>query len=287
MGMTVVICCSNDFDLAKTIASIDADVQIIVSATPNSLLETWMRVARIDYVLTPRGNHSATTNAGMQAAVTEKVFVLDSDTVLTPGTLRAVELALDENRVVNVPIIFEDTGGRISRSIAACRNFDNVYYKAAYKPGIGFRSDVRSDIGGYWFDERILWACDSELLWRLNHHGIPIHHLDSFAIVHRPNTFKHVVRAYFHYGKDGWKRVSELKQTTHIMPLANLETKLRLLFQNMQRQPNLALNLLFDLLYILGFCWAAAATRSKKSIGADSLDDARQGEAERNSMHCG
>ena len=123
MSMTVVICCSDDFDVARTIASIDTEVEVIVSLTPSKLLETWMRLARIDYVLTPRGNHSATTNAGMAAAMHEKILVLDSDTVLTPGTLQAVELALDEHRVVNVPIVFEDSGQIISRAIATCRKF--------------------------------------------------------------------------------------------------------------------------------------------------------------------
>jgi len=244
----------------KTISSIDSAAEIIVSLTPNPLLEDYFRLLGIPFVCTPLGNHGATANAGIKRARHSKILIMDSDCVFTPGTIRAVEDALDEHLVVNVPIVFADRGTIISRAIALCRRFDNTYDKPAYKPGIAFRRELSGQIGGYWYDERINWPCDSEFLWRLRKSGISVHHLDRHAIIHRPNSLSHVCRAYFNYGRDGWKRVSLLGQSTHLVPPRNLIRKHRILLRSARREPGLLFNLLLELLYIAGFSYQALKT---------------------------
>jgi glycosyltransferase involved in cell wall biosynthesis len=261
--MSVVVCCSNDFDVAKAVASIDADVELIGSLTPNELIESYFRMMGAAVAVTPRGNHAVTTNAGMEIASHEKIFVVDSDCVLEPGAVAAVEAALDKHLVVNLPIRFAHDGSRVSRAIAACRNFDNTYSRAAYKPGIAFRAELRDKLGGYWYDERIAWPCDSELLWRLRNLDIAIHHLEGRAIVHRPISLRHACRAYFSYGRDGWKRVTVLHQTTHLVPLSNFGRKLSALFKRARTEPGVLLNLVFDALYIGGLLYQAAASAGR------------------------
>lgn len=267
MSISVVVCCSNDFDVVKLVASIDhPGAEIIGAFTANPMIEDYFSNRGYKYAVTPVGNHGATANAGIALASCEKILVVDSDCVLDPGAVRAVEEALDRAPVVNLPIRFASEQTLVSRAIATCRDFDNTYNRAALKPGIAFRKAVRDRIGGYWYDERIRWPCDSEFLWRLNRYQVPIEHVEGFAIEHRPIPLAHALRAYLAYGRDGWKRVAHLGQTTHLHP-ANFAAKLKAMAARGRREPGLLLNVVFEGAYITGFLSEAIAGGSRD--GAD------------------
>jgi len=259
VAISVVVCCSNDFDVVRMLDSIDApDAEVIGALTPNSMIEEYFAARGFSYAITPVGNHGATANAGIALAKHDKILVVDSDCVVDPGAVRAVEDALDHSPVVNLPIRFAADASRLSKAIAACRHFDNTYAGAAFKPGIAFRADLLPDIGGIWFDERIQWPCDSELLWRLRHHQIPIYHLDGVAIEHRPIPIGHAMRAYVAYGRDGWKRVARLKQTTHLYPPVNFIRKATAILRSSRQTPGVLLNFAFEAAYVAGFVYQAA-----------------------------
>jgi glycosyltransferase involved in cell wall biosynthesis len=216
--ISVVICCSNDFDLTRAIDSVDEAVEIVATITPNRMIEDYLKMKGIPYAVTPVGNHAVTTNAGIESATGDAVLVIDSDTVLLPGTIARVRAALADALVVNVPIRFESEDRELSRLIARLRDFDNTYDQPAYKPGIAFRMDLREKVGGYFYDPSVAWPCDAELLGRLRASAIPITHLPAPGIVHRPISLRHLLRAYFHYGIGDARRISLLRQETHWHP---------------------------------------------------------------------
>lgn len=222
MEISVVICCSDDFDLPRAIESVDEGVEIVAAITPNRLIEQYLEHVGIPYATTPRGNHAVTTNAGLELATGDAALVIDSDTFLVPGTIDRVRDYLELAPVVNLPISFADDGTKVSRTIARLREWDNRYDKPAYKPGIAFRMDVRDRIGGYWYDSSVAWPCDAEMLTRLRDNGVSIVHLPTPGLVHRPIGVRHLLRAYFHYGVGDARRMRLLRQETHWWPLRHL-----------------------------------------------------------------
>jgi glycosyltransferase involved in cell wall biosynthesis len=268
LPISVVVCCSNDPDVVKLLDSIDhPQAEIVGALTPNAMIQDYFEQRGFRYALTSVGNHAATTNAGIALASHDKIVVVDSDCVLDPGAVKAVEDLLDEAPVVNLPIRFAAGRSPLSRAIAACRHFDNTYSKAALKPGIAFRAEVRSALGGYWFDERIRWPCDSEFLWRLTAAQVPIRHVGTHWIEHRPIPLRHALRAYTAYGRDGWKRLIHLRQTTHLYPLTNLGRKWKALLAASVKEPGVLLNVVFELAYIAGFVREAVGHGWRRPAG--------------------
>ena len=107
MDLSIVISCSDDFHIEKTLDSIDEDVEVVCSITPNPEIEKILNNRCIPYVITPKGNHSVTTNAGIALAKNDKLLLMDSDCVFVPGAIREISEALDKYLVVNAKIIFE------------------------------------------------------------------------------------------------------------------------------------------------------------------------------------
>jgi len=253
MRLSVVVCCSNDFDLAHTLDSIDEDVEVVASITPNRMIEHYLRMRGVRYAITPVGNHAVTTNSGIDLVQGDAVLIIDSDTVLLPGVIDKVRQRLATSPVVNVPIAFDAEDVKLSRLIARLRTFDNSYDAPAYKPGIAWRLDIRPSIGGYWYDPTVAWPCDAELLGRLRRFGIPIDHLSQPGIVHRPISLRHALRAYYHYGIGDSRRMALLGQDTHWWPLANLAFRYRSALAATRNDPALlALLLVLDAMSLAG-----------------------------------
>lgn len=226
-SLTVVVCCSEDTDVIHTLDSIDDEVDVVATITPDPLIEEFLTTRGIPFAITPRGNHAVTTNAGIALARTDAVLIVDSDTVLEPGVVRRTREALAHHRVVNLRIGFAATDTASSRAAAALRTFDNTYDQPAYKPGIAFALDLVGDIGGHWYDPRVAWPCDAELLNRLRAADIEVHHLPGPGIVHRPVPVGHLLRAYFHYGKGDARQMLEIGHPTHWWPVSNLAFRYR------------------------------------------------------------
>jgi len=225
VDISVIVCCSNDFDVLHALESAREAYEIIVAMTPNALLEDYLARRGVRFVLAPAGNHAILTNAGLDQVTQSTVIIIDSDTVLVPGTLAAVRTALEDAEIVNVPIEFDPGSNVVTRAVAKVRTFDNSYDGQAYKPGIAWRMSVKQRLGGYWYDSRVRWPCDAEMLWRIREYGITIRHLPEPGLVHRPNPLAHAVRAYFHYGVGDGRRIAALDQDTHWWPIRHLRKR--------------------------------------------------------------
>lgn len=213
MDISVVINCSNDFHVFKTIESIDEEVEIICSITPNAKIETKLREMEISYIVTDIGSQSKTTNAGISLVTNNKFILMDSDCYFEKGFISRMCLLLDEHFVVNGNIVFDYEQNCLSKAIAKCKTFDDTYEGFAHKPGLGLRKDVLKSIGGYWFDEILSWAEDSELSYRLNKASVKIVYDNIASIHHLPTSYEHNLRSCFRYGGGDCLRHSLLGQT--------------------------------------------------------------------------
>src|SRR5690606_12474429 len=101
MDISVVINCSDEMHILETLDSIDEDVEIICSITPNPIIGKILKNKKIPYAITPNGSHSVTTNAGIQLVTNDKFILMDSDCVFAPGAIRMMGNSLNEHLVVN------------------------------------------------------------------------------------------------------------------------------------------------------------------------------------------
>lgn len=213
MELSVVINCSDDFHLFKTIKSIDEDVEIICSITTNKKIESNLSGMKIPYVVTPKGSQSVTTNAGIKLVTNDKFILMDSDCCFEKGFIKHVFKLLDKYVVVNGNIIFDYNNNWLSKTISKCKKFDDIYDGLAHKPGLGLRKKLLEYIGNYWFDESLPWAEDSELSYRISKAGIKMFHDNTFSIHHLPTSYSHNLRSWFFYGGGDYIRFSSLNQS--------------------------------------------------------------------------
>lgn len=213
MDLSIVINCSDDWRVISTIDSIDEQVEIICSITPNAQIEKLLAERRITYVVTPKGNQSHTTNVGIDLAAHDKIILMDSDSRFAPGAIKKINRLLDNYLVVNGRIVFEHNGTFWSRKIAACREYDNAYGSPCYKPGLGLRKELIDTVGS-WFNPLVRWTDDAELSCRIKAAGVPVFHLDEICVYHSPISFWDNVKSNFRYGKGDLIRIKVLGQTS-------------------------------------------------------------------------
>lgn len=255
---SIVISCSEDPGIFATIESIDEDVEIIATITPCEEIERALREKGIKYVITPKGNHSVTVNAGIEAARHNKIILMDSDCIFEKGTIRSISTALDVFSVVTVKVVFEDEGNIISKQTASCRNFDYTVGFPGYlthgppifRPGLSFHKRIMGDIQ-YFFDPQIPWTEDAELTYRIQKAGVQVQRL-SCSVFHRPTTFFSTLLSYYYYGMGDALRVKYLGQKYHKSLFHQIfeRYKTALKTQSIILLPFLAI---LDLVYIYGY----------------------------------
>lgn len=201
MKLSVIIKCSNDERIFRCLKSIDEEVEIIIAMTPNKRLERIFSKMKIKHCITPRGNLSVTSNAGIEMATHDVFILMDSDSVFEKGCLRQIYEKLRTNLVVKPKIIFlARKGSLLSQILASGRDYENRKELVAYTPGLGLSKKLARHIGGYFFQEKVCWSEDSELDNRIKKAKIPIYDLSEATLYHDPVTLKHELRGAFQFG---------------------------------------------------------------------------------------
>jgi len=200
--ITVVIICCDDDRVFRTIASVDRDVPVIVSLVPNAILEFRLREAGVQIVLSQRGNYSTSCNRGLAAVETKYAFIVDSDCVLHPGCLEEITTQLRESPLARAQVNFQSRSDiYLSKEIADWHSKTNNRLPIrAYTPGLGLRLDISPLLGGYFFDERIFWSCDSEFSYRVQRVGLNVTYSESAIISHAAISFPHFISSAFKLG---------------------------------------------------------------------------------------
>lgn len=200
--LTVVIICCDDPHVFKTIDSIPCGVPVVVSLVPNRDLEAGLQLRGVELVHSTRGNYSISCNRGLSSVETSQAFIVDSDCLLCPGCLTRVSALLDAAPLARAKVRFESTPDvYCSQRVAQLRDLvNNRLPIRAYTPGLGLRLDVRSSLGGYFFDERIFWSCDSEFHRRAKRAGLAIAYSSEAVVLHKPIYLSHELCSAFRLG---------------------------------------------------------------------------------------
>lgn len=205
---SVVIRCGCDPRIFDCIASIDEDVDIVVSTIDNSEFLEKLKSNGVRYCTTPPGNLSLVSNEGIEHAKYEKVMVTDSDTIFKPGCIRYLYNALDRVPVARPQLDFRTSEkGCFSKYIANARKFVNSK-QVAFTPGLAFRKEIKDKIGGYYFDDSVPFAVDADLNYRLHFYNVPVEYFGGPGILHDAECLKHDLKAAKRIG-NGTKISSE------------------------------------------------------------------------------
>ena len=191
----MVIRCRNDPRVFDCVESAEGEAEIMVSISPGDALQGELESRGVPFCVSPPGNLSVTSNAGIEASRTEKVIVTDSDTVLGEGTASAMSQALDAHMVCRARLVFELSEGlALSGPVSRARDFVNSK-RLAFTPGLGLRKGLRDSVGGMLFDEAAPFAVDANLNFRIDRAGVEVLYLDDFTVTHRAESVKHDLRA--------------------------------------------------------------------------------------------
>jgi len=200
--LTVVVICCDDERVFSTIDSVDLDLPIIVSLVPNESLEERLRARGVQVVLSRRGSNSISVNRGLDAVKTKAGIIIDSDCCFHPGCLAKIISMLQEAPLARTHVHFE-TSDRLFASNSLAEWYSSVNNRLpirAYTPGLALKLDIIDSIGGYYFDERIFWSCDSEFSKRVTRAGLEIAYLPDAAITHAPISLAHFIRSGYKHG---------------------------------------------------------------------------------------
>lgn len=214
-NITIIIRCSDDERLFRCLRSIDKRVEVVVSLTPNLKIENKIKKMGLKYCLTPKGNLSITTNAGLKLVKNKKFIVMDSDSFFKKGAVRQIDEALDKALVVKPKVIFlHRKSNPFSKLIAEGRDFEYSQKPKAYSPGLGLRKELKERVGGYFYHPHIRWTDDGDLNRRIEEAKIPVYYLPKAIIYHDPISLKKDLQSAFKYGvstMEGLKTVGKTK----------------------------------------------------------------------------
>ena len=222
MDLTLIIACRDDPRIFDLLDSRDIDVPTIVSIVPNQQLEQELEGRGVSIIHSIPGNVSVSYNLGIDAARTSRVFILDSDCTLNPGCLELINRILDHALVARAFVRFESSPDVfLSQHAAKMRHSHNNRIPIpAYTPGLALRKEVASRLGGYFFDDRIFWASDSELSRRLLRAGIEIAYCPEAIVTHSPISLYHEMRSAFKLGMGNREQVRFRLRASYEDPVA-------------------------------------------------------------------
>jgi hypothetical protein len=202
--VSVVIALKDDMRIFDCLASVDEDVEIILSLNgtpPDMKRHMQVHPARPVIVEIPDvGNLGAAYNAGIEAASGRYILLMDSDCLFAPGTIRTMYRLVSRYPVVKGQVIYDTAPGLLSPLIARIREFDEGDYVSALSPPLLFARTLVDKIGGYYFDPLIHWCEDREFDFRLQLAGIPVLYEPSAEIFHGAQRGAQNLRSYWRYG---------------------------------------------------------------------------------------
>jgi glycosyltransferase involved in cell wall biosynthesis len=152
------------------------------------------------YCVAPPGNIGLTCNLGIAQSSHPKLIIMDADSTFAPGAVQRLYAALDHSLVAKPQIVYQtDTGVSGSQIVARSRDYINRLGVKAFAPGLALHRDLETQIG-YLFHNRVRWAEDAELDYRIQRHHIPIFYVPEAIIYHSPVHILHDLRAAFRLG---------------------------------------------------------------------------------------
>lgn len=201
--LSILIRCSDDFRIFDLIKSIDFPVEVVISITPNQLIEQELKNKDIKYIITPKGNPAYTTIKGLELCQNDCVLLMDSDCVFYPETIkRYLEYLENGAEIIRPNITFEATNFS-SYLTKIAREFQYSFCGLIYEPGLLInRKAVLPHIGNYLFSKHAPFTPDGELDYRIraSNQKFQIITDEHPSIMHKSLSFSKHLYSYKRYG---------------------------------------------------------------------------------------
>jgi GT2 family glycosyltransferase len=186
----------------------DVEVIIVLNGSPEVfvgwLIKRLSRSKKVHILELPTANLALALEYGTQKARHNLLLYMDSDCRFEQGAIRAfVDIANKYDPRENVfkgAVIFERGNTRLSRIISESRAHHTAEVLTAYKPPLLVSKGILPAIGGYAFNEKLIWREDSDLDNRIKRAGIRVLHVPKGIIHHRPISLQTDLRSTFRYG---------------------------------------------------------------------------------------
>ncbi len=203
LDLSVVICVSDDIRIEKTLESIkeNCEVVVVLNQPSEEVINIINKYKNNDcfelnvYKL-PEKNLGKARNIGTKHAKNEKVVFIDSDCIVTNGSLKKYDILLDNYLLVDGRVKYRDDSFQ-SKIISKVREQGIPGY--ALCPSMGINKKILEFSNGYFFDEDIKWVEDAELNDRLNG-KIKIGVINEITCIHDNLTFKLDLTSAYRYG---------------------------------------------------------------------------------------
>lgn len=205
LDLSVVIRCGRDRNgLERVLASVDENVEIVVSASEDaSFLPDFQKK---EYKLAPHiyGNWSVAAQAGINLSSNNDVIIMDSDSIFGGGALKTINTALKEGHLLVQPkVVFLNNGNPISKVIARARTYENQREPKSYSPGLGLKvQELTKKIGvdGNVYNLSVAYADDGDLNQRRSDAKIDVHVAKNALIYHDPIALGHELKTVYRFG---------------------------------------------------------------------------------------
>lgn len=215
-AISIIIPCKDDPEILQCIQSIDYEpalIEVVFNGSPRKFIN-WVKIATkkdglkqnrtIIFHELSRPNLALALEHGTQHAKHEFVLYMDSDCRFHAGAIqRFLDIAKKHDSSKNVfkgEVIFEAGPKRIDSIIAASRTHHTTEVLTAYKPPLMISKKILPAIGGYAFNEKLIWREDSDLDNRIREAGITILPVSGGLIDHHVITLKTDIRSTYRYG---------------------------------------------------------------------------------------
>lgn len=206
MNCTVVIPVKEDALIHRAIASVPADVEIVVglsNSPPEFIAELTQRYqGRLTLAYVDLNGMAAALNIGVAIAKNDNIVVLDSDCFLhSPATLTAYIEELEAYNFVRGITRMERSSfwSHLAAKGTEAMNDKFGITPRLFGPSIAFSRKRYLHYGGY--DEAMSsGSCDHEFTLRLEQNNEPIGFAPEAIIYHKPLNFTTDVRSHYGYG---------------------------------------------------------------------------------------
>lgn len=212
LDLTIIIPCATDIKINDCIQSIyetcidDVEILVSLNGASKDVKEILKNFQHVKICEVKEANLSKAYNNGIKHASRNNILLMDSDCIFVKNTIKLLYDGLKYAKLSKGLVVFR-SNNLTSKIIAKVREYTTTDFISAYSPPLAFSKDIKSLIGGYYFDERIPWSEDSEFNYRVQKAGIKIHYNPKAVIYHAPISISQDIRSGFKYGRG--KRISE------------------------------------------------------------------------------
>lgn len=208
-NLSIIIPCKDDKKIIRCLDSIGVDSVevVIVFNGSNEQFMDWVKknnpIKETTYLNVGGANLALALEKGTWAAKNDWVLYMDSDCVFEKNAvskfIESLRSGNPENEVYKGDITFNhDTV--VSHIIAKSRQHHTAEQLTAYKPPLAISKKIAKKIGGYFFNQKLIWREDSDLDNRIRTAGIKILPVKGGMIYHGALTLKSDLRSTYRYG---------------------------------------------------------------------------------------